>query len=190
MLGKRFLAAFHIKPALFFFIDIIMRRQPFIKELAGGNLLVYYYLSGFEPCKLVEELVLRLFAHHIDQIKISGGNIAIGKLQHSACRIDGADIVVCPVGQHLLFYNGAGCYDPYDVPFNKPFCKRGILELLAYSHLIALFNKPVDIAVYRVIGHAAHGRALGHAAVPCGEHYFKLPRGCKRILKKHLIKIA
>lgn len=94
-----------------------------------------------------------------------------------------AKIIIGGIIKHIALNDRAGGYDSYNISFNKPFNKLGILKLLANCHLIAAVYKLCDIRIRRMKRHTAHRRTLIHTAFLAGEHQIKLIGGGFGIVK-------
>ena len=121
-----------------------------------------------------------------------GGQIAPGQGRPGAAGVDGADIVVPALVQHLVGHGGAGGDDADHVPVHQPLGGGGVLHLLADGHLVPPADQPGDIALGGVVGHAAHGGALPLrlAPVPGGEGEAQLLRAQLGVVVEHLIEVA
>ena len=80
--------------------------------------------------------------------------------------------------------------DTYHLALYKSLYSGGILHLLAYRHLVALFDQSCDICFGTVERNSAHRGALCLAAVAPGERKLKHARRDDGIIKKHLVKVA
>ena len=125
--------------------------------------------------------------------ELPGGYVAEGHSPGFSLQLYGADIVAAPLLQHGAFGDGARGDDPDHVPLDDALGQSRVLGLLADGHLVALGDKPGNIALGTVIGHAAHGRALlrvFHAPVPGGQRQLQLFRRKLRVIVEHFIEIA
>ena len=91
----------------------------------------------------------------------------VGKADGGAVvgEVDDAQIVVAVLLQTASLDHGAGRDDPNDLTLDQSLCGGGIFGLFAHHDLKAPSDQTCDVAVRRVVGDAAHGRALGLAAV-------------------------
>ena len=80
-------------------------------------------------------------------------------------------------------------HHPDDLPLHQPLGGGRIGHLFADSHLVALLDQLLQVAVHRVIGHAAHGRPLGKAAILACQRQLQLPGDQLGVLEEHLIEV-
>ena len=126
----------------------------------------------------------------LTHIKLARRHVRIGKARALALDAYTGKKVVLPLGQGGLIRHGTGGDDARDFALDQPLGQGGILHLLADGHTIAFFDQAGDIGIHRVIGHAAHGRALRQAAVAPRKGQLQLAAGGQRVVKEHFIKIA
>ena len=120
---------------------------------------------------------------------LAGGDVAEAQPRARAVPVHGADEVVAPLLQHGGGHHRAGGDDADDVPVHQALGQGRVLGLLADGHLIALGDEPGDVAVTGVVGHAAHGGTLFHAALLARQGQVQLPGDQLGVLVEHLIKI-
>jgi hypothetical protein len=86
---------------------------------------------------------------------------------------------------------GAGRDDADDLAADEPLRLPRIFDLFADGDAEALANQPRDVAVGRVVRHAAHGdRAAAGVLRPRRERQLEGARGDERVLVEHLVEIA
>ena len=120
----------------------------------------------------------------------AGGNIGKGQTAALPCRAQAANVVIAALLQHVGLHQGAGGHHPYNIPLDHPLGQRRVFHLLADGNLVALFHQPGNVVFHTVVGHPAHGRTVGKAAVPPGQRQFQLPGGGHGIIKEHLVEIS
>ena len=162
--------------------------QPLRVPSPGGQ----HRLGGVEAGQLVFQMSQSLLTGGEGRrVHLPGGDVTQAQAKGGRVSIDGADVVVPAVLQH-----GRGNYrargdHPDNIPVHQSPGLGGILGLLADSHLVALGDKPGDVAVAGVVGYAAHGGALlrGLVPVPGGQGQVQLPGHQLGVLIEHLIKV-
>ena len=162
-------------------------------------------LRSLREAKLIERLAELLFHKlcrllrskqlvraKIGAIERAGRNIAEAQAVAAALAEDAGKIIVAALVEHGAFDDRSRRDDAGDIPLDKALGQRRVLHLLADGDLVAARNEPCDIALCRVIRHAAHGDLLGLllAAVPRCERQVKLMGSKLGIVGKHFIKIA
>ena len=106
--------------------------------------------------------------------------------------LDGAgDVVVLALVQKPVLDEGARRDDADDVPLHHAAPRfLGIGELFADRDLLAQRDELGDVCFRRVIGNAAHGRALFEPAVPPREREIEELRDAHGVVEEHLVKVA
>ena len=125
----------------------------------------------------------------VPDVKFARRHIAKGQPGLFSRNEHGAQKVVGPLIQGGIIADRAGRHHPHDLALDQALGKGWVFRLLADGHLVALGDQPGQVGIHRMIGHPAHGRALGQAAVPPRQGQFQLPAGQQRVIKEHLIKI-
>ena len=118
------------------------------------------------------------------------GNIRKAHANGILAHIDRAEIVVLLLGEQDAFNNRTGRDHAHHVALDKPLGGGRIFDLLANGHLVALGDQLTDIPLRRMERHAAHGCALGLAAIAAGQRQLQLARGGDGIVKEHLVKVT
>ena len=131
-----------------------------------------------------------LIRRQLGDVRRTGGNICKAQAGLFALEVQAGNVVVAVVLQHTALDDRTGGDHPDDIPLDKPLCLGGVLHLLADGHLIALGDQARHIAFVAVEGHAAHGGALGKAALLAGKGKIQLPGRRDGIVEEHLVKIA
>ena len=98
------------------------------------------------------------------------------------------DVDVRRVAQHLVREGSAGRDDLYHLAVRQPLC-LWVADLLGDGNLEPLCNETRDVAVRRVVGHAAHGVFVEVAAAACERQPQLLCRNLC-VVKEHLVEVA
>ena len=124
--------------------------------------------------------------------ELPGGQVALSQPRPGAVQVDGADEVVPALVQHHVVHGGAGGDDADHVPVHQALRRGRVLHLLTDGHLVPPLDEPGDVALRRVVGHAAHGGALllRLAPVPGGEGQAQLLRAQLGVVVEHLVEVA
>ena len=171
-------------------LGVVLRLKLAGEQLVEEYCVVCHYFGRLYAAQLVHKLGCILFPAVFVYVKCACGNVAVSEAEIAVAKEDGYDIVILTLGQHAFLNDRSGSHHSYDFPLYKALGFLGISHLLADSYFITLFNKLAGIYLYRMVGHAAHGRAFLKAAVATSENYFKLTGSQKSVLKKHLVKVA
>ena len=100
-------------------------------------------------------------------------DIAYGYAEGILQAYDAHDIVVPGRVQRGGVQVRPGSRDPYDLALYKALRLLRVLHLLTDGDLVPVLNKPVQVAVHRMVGNAAHGGALIQTAVLSGQRDLK-----------------
>ena len=139
---------------------------------------------------VADDLVVELDSiRHLGDEKVAGGDIRGGDPDLPAGIKCAQDVVVFSFLQGVHVEVCTGSDDPDDLPAHDAFCRAWILHLFTDGDLVAVFHQPGQIAVDGVIGHPAHGCALGETAALAGQGQLQFAGHSDRVIKKHLIKI-
>ena len=157
--------------------------------------VVKHRLGRREAAQLVDGVLHPVLPGKGGEVGPAGGDVAKGNPGGPGVGVDGAEEVARLFLKAGRVGDGARGDHPDDVPLHKALGLGRVLQLFADGHLIALGNKPGDIALAGVVGNAAHGDlffcGLGVLAlVPAGEGQVQLLGGKLRVLGEHLVKIA
>ena len=138
------------------------RTEPLAEHRADGVVLHGFAaeqrLGGQKAPKLVAGGFGPAVSARLRDVERAGRHVAECEAAHAVLGEEAGIIVVLRLRQHRAFCDGAGRYDPDDVPLHQPLGQRGIFHLFADRDLIALCDEARDVALRRVIGHAAHRR--------------------------------
>ena len=129
-------------------------------------------------------------ARDLGGIDLCGGNVGKTKSPGVAGEAQRGHVVVLLFRQHTGFEQGARRDHADDIALDKPLGGGRVLHLLADGHFVALFDQPADIGIGAVERHAAHGGALGLAAVTARQRQFEFARRGDGVVKEHLVKVA
>ena len=154
----------------------------------GGQLAVCDDLLRGNACQLVLQTGACL-VNFIDA-EFARGNVGKGQSRLAAIHADGEQIAVAAILEHGLLDHRARRHHADDVPLDQALGRRRVLHLLTDGDLVALFDQAVDIRLGAVERHAAHRRALLHAAAFPRQRQLQLPGNELGVLKEHLIEIA
>ena len=140
----------------------------------GEGAVVQDGLRRGKAAQLVDHMLRPVSAGKTGQVGLAGGDVAEGGPGGAGIHEDAADEVAGLVIQACGVGDGAGGDHPDNIPLYQPLGCGGVLHLLADGHLVAFGDKPGDVSLAGVVGHAAHGdlllRRLGVLAmVPGGE---------------------
>ena len=142
-----------------------------LSRLAGEQ-----YLLRAEAAQLVHDVGQAASLKGRDA-ELARRHVAEGRRSARYVHVNGAD-VVCPVDvQQGVVRNRAGRDYPDDPAFHKALGRSGVLQLVAEGDPVALGEQPADIAVRRVIRHAAHGHLLVLGLVPVSRRQRKVQGG-------------
>ena len=108
------------------------------------------------------------------RVNIACGNIGNGKTVGTLVAVDYGEVIICFLVQKLLVHNRTRRYNADNLALYNALCQFRILDLLAYSNLVAALNELRDIHACAVKRYAAHRRAFRKAAVFTCERYFQL----------------
>ena len=105
---------------------------------------------------------------------------------------DGAgDVVILALVQKAVLDEGARRDDADDIPLHHAAARLfGVGELFADRDLLPQRNEFGDVRLCRVIGNAAHGRALFETAVPPREREVEELGDAHGVIEEHLVKVA
>ena len=134
--------------------------------------------------------------HHLARILRLGDKAVAGadigdSAAKAALQVDnGHQVIVTALIQGPRVQVGSRRDHADDLAPDQPLGQLRVLHLLADGHLVAALHQTVDVAFGGVVGNAAHGGALGKAAVLAGQGDLQLFGDQKGIVKEHLVKIA
>ena len=126
----------------------------------------------------------------LKEVEFAGGDVAEGHARLIPAQADRGDVVLLLFFEHVALEHRARRDDAGDGPLHQPLGQRRIGHLLADGDLVALLDQLLHVHVHRVIGHAAHGRALGQAAVLAREGQLQLPGRQLCVVEEHLVEVA
>ena len=106
--------------------------------------------------------------------ELARGHIRKGDARALAVGAQREDVAVSALAEHRLLDDRSGRHDADDVALDQPLAQRRVLQLFADGDLVPQPDEPVDVRLRRVVGHAAHGRALLQAAVLARERQLQL----------------
>ena len=138
------------------------------------------------------QLVLQAGARLVNLVdaEFARGHVGKGQSRLAAVHADGEQVAVAAILEHGLLDHRARRHHADDVPLDQALGRRRVFHLLADGHLVALFDQTVDIRLGAVERHAAHRRALLHAAAFPRQRQLQLPGNELGVLKEHLIEVA
>ena len=160
--------------------------------LAFGRVAAAQHLGRGKAPQLGDDALHSLRTLGLRGIERAGRNIAEAQAVAPALAEDAGKIIVAALVEHGAFDDRSRRDNAGDIPLDKALGQRRVLHLFADGDLVAARNEPCDIALCRVIRHAAHGDLLGLflAAIPRRERQVKLMGSKLGIVGKHFIKIA
>ena len=149
--------------------------------------LIAYQLRGHQVGDLVKELAaVTDFCHKIlprSHIR-HRDSVAVPDVGHAH------DVIIFRLVKGLRIHCGPRGDDAHHLPLDQPLCRGRVLHLLTDGHLVSFRHQAAQIAVHRVVRHAAHGRPLLQSAVlPC-QSDLQLPGRGDGVVEKHLVKIS
>ena len=124
------------------------------------------------------------------EVEFAGGDVAEGHARLIFAQADRCDVVLLLFFEHVALEHRARRDDAGDGALHQPLGQRRVGHLFADGDLVALLDQLLHVHVHRVIGHAAHGRALGQAAVLAREGQLQLPGRQLCVVEEHLVEVA
>ena len=134
---------------------------PQVIQIQSGEheFVVAYDLRRRAADDLVVDLAVALGLRHV---KLAGRDVRNGNAAHALPAVQDTEYkVVLSLLQGVHIEVGTGRHDPCDFALHHALCSAGVLHLVADGGFVALLHKARQVTVQGVIGHAAHGCALG-----------------------------
>ena len=155
---------------------------------ARAVLRAHEHLRGRDARQLLAELGNRQLQHE----HLARGDVRVGEARLLPVRVQaqGQEVVVLLLLQDVGLDHRSGGDDAGHRALDEALGQGRVLHLLADGHAEPLFHELADVVVHRVVGHAAHGRALLQAAVPPRQRQLQGLGHRHRVVKEHLVKVA
>ncbi len=127
---------------------------------------------------------------HFGGTEFAGGNIDMSHTRPCSLRRYGSQIVVLMRTKQYSFRRRARRDHAGNFAAHQLFRRAGCFHLIADGHAVTLLDKPRDVAIGRMIRHAAHGNCLAFFLVAGSQRDFQLARRSHRIVVEKLVEIA